>query len=464
MNKFIRKCLAVSMAVMTITSSAIPTMAATVYKDSTASVVEDISGSDVQGNDTNQNKISEYAEYSEDTSANTDVYVTQKSTFSVIAPVVAVLNGTAGEVNSGDVTYKVYGNIAADEVITVEPEASFQLDQAGKDDITCTIKGKNGTAKTEFTYADGIRNDVESALSQEYTITAENMTAGSWNGSYNTNISLEQSKAPAGYTVLYEYDLSATDADDVKAYYCVPNANTTPIEVETETTTGSANLLSSIVNLFTPMTAYATENNVIEYNGIRYELSDDDTLVINGTGEMKENVYGDLVDYKSIQIAVLNQFPDVGIYKYHGNNTEKDYYISWEENGLYPHYCSSNKEYENILYETEDEEKKLSEINNYVDTIKNEYIVSLPKSVIIKDGVTNISEKAFYNCTNLKNVTIGSSVTSIDNYAFYKCTDLQKITIPDSVISIQSNAFGFCSNLTVVEGMNSVETILNNAY
>ena len=46
--------------------------------------------------------------------------------------------------------------------------------------------------------------------------------------------------------------------------------------------------------------------------------------------------------------------------------------------------------------------------------------------VTIPDGVTNIGNYAFQNCTSLTSVTIPKSVTSIGNYAFYGC---EKLTV-----------------------------------
>ena len=191
-NKLINKIIAVSLTALTLTSSAVPAMAATDNVNSIASVAEDVSNSQKVGQDKNRAKQTKYSEYQDDTNTSTDVYVSQTSTFSVTAPVVAILNGQPDENNnySGDVKYSIKGNIASNEIVKVVPDDSLSLSQSGKNDIECSIVGKNNeVAKTEFTYADGLRAEKE--LSQEYTITTEDITAGSWHGNFNTNISLE---------------------------------------------------------------------------------------------------------------------------------------------------------------------------------------------------------------------------------------------------------------------------------
>lgn len=94
-NKFIKNTIAVSLALLTATGSIMPVMAATQNVNSVGSVAEDISNSIKVGTDTNQNKVSEYKTYSADTATSTDVYVTQTSTFSVVAPVIAIIGGVA---------------------------------------------------------------------------------------------------------------------------------------------------------------------------------------------------------------------------------------------------------------------------------------------------------------------------------------------------------------------------------
>lgn len=56
--------------------------------------------------------------------------------------------------------------------------------------------------------------------------------------------------------------------------------------------------------------------------------------------------------------------------------------------------------------------------------------------LIIGEGITDISERAFAYLDNLTEAEIGSGVKSIGKEAFYKCRALSKITIPASVTSI----------------------------
>ena len=60
--------------------------------------------------------------------------------------------------------------------------------------------------------------------------------------------------------------------------------------------------------------------------------------------------------------------------------------------------------------------------------------------VIIEDGVLNIGDYAFYECTNLKNISISKSVLSIGRGAFDGCGCLMDLSIPDSIKNIGVNA------------------------
>ena len=80
-------------------------------------------------------------------------------------------------------------------------------------------------------------------------------------------------------------------------------------------------------------------------------------------------------------------------------------------------------------------------------------------SVTIPDSVTSIGISAFDGCVALTNVTIPSSVTVIGSSAFSNCHGLTAITIPDSVTSIGAAAFSGCIGLTSVTIPDSVTSI-----
>ena len=67
------------------------------------------------------------------------------------------------------------------------------------------------------------------------------------------------------------------------------------------------------------------------------------------------------------------------------------------------------------------------------------------ESAIILDGITSIDDGMFFNCKRMVSVTIPTSVTSIGSNAFQDCIKLSSITIPDNVTSIGQNAFYGCN-------------------
>ena len=79
--------------------------------------------------------------------------------------------------------------------------------------------------------------------------------------------------------------------------------------------------------------------------------------------------------------------------------------------------------------------------------------LTIPSSITYKDQtymVTEISEKAFYNCTTLRYITLPENLKFIGSYAFYGCSSLYRTTIPANVEKIGIYAFSECNELAIL--------------
>ena len=93
---------------------------------------------------------------------------------------------------------------------------------------------------------------------------------------------------------------------------------------------------------------------------------------------------------------------------------------------------------------------------------------------MIPEGVTDIDNGTFCDCTSLTNFVIPDSVTRIGTSAFSGCVKLASIAIPDGVTSIGYNAFSGCislTSITIPDGVTSIGdwafencTSLNDVY
>ena len=84
--------------------------------------------------------------------------------------------------------------------------------------------------------------------------------------------------------------------------------------------------------------------------------------------------------------------------------------------------------------------------------------------VIIPDGVTEIGDSAFQDCSSLSSMVIPEGVTSIGMAAFKGCSSLSRIEIPSSVTSIGEGAFSNCTSLTSIAVPDSVTSIGIRAF
>lgn len=447
MNKYIKKSIAIIIATFTVLNTTIPVFA---------------------------NEANQVYSIENDTAKTNVTLEIADSEILVSLPKTVIVSGTRDNQDNlfkGHYGVKVEGDFAGNEMVSVVPDTTVELSQSGKASVDADITQN----KTQWTYN-------ESGEIAQGEISTCDLSAGMWNGTFNFNVSLDK-YIPEGYTVLYKYDLSATESDNVAAFYCVPNENTSPIEVKEET---SSPITSAIKSLFTPMTAFASEETtVIESNGIRYELSDRDTLVISGQGKMKANVYQDLVKTDIIKEKVAEQFPNiaevswngwandftVGTIKDKNYNTDNLEYVSyWNTNSIYPETINkaniirNSNGYDEYDCDTRHKDAEMyQEVCTYIDSIKEEYIISMPKKVVINEGISNISSYAFYNCTTLEEITIPNTVTNIDFDALAK-TSIKKLVVPNSVTTIEDCAFWGNTALTDVTLSENLKKLGVNAF
>ena len=71
------------------------------------------------------------------------------------------------------------------------------------------------------------------------------------------------------------------------------------------------------------------------------------------------------------------------------------------------------------------------------------------KEVKLEEGIKNISESAFYECTNLAKTNVPSTVDSIGRYAYYGCDNLRNLTISSMQCKIPDNPNTISSFATI---------------
>ena len=76
----------------------------------------------------------------------------------------------------------------------------------------------------------------------------------------------------------------------------------------------------------------------------------------------------------------------------------------------------------------------------------------------------SVGSYAFSECTSLKDVKLPTTLASIGSYAFYKCSSLPQVVIPEGVKTIGNNSFQYCNTLESVTIPSTVENISRNTF
>ena len=193
-NKILSLCMAAIMAVSVIPMTAFA-----------SSSVGSTSADTTVGEDTAQGAKTQYSEVGM-SDTQTKVYLTVEDKDLIASlPTTIIVSGTPTTEGKyvGNYSVGVSGDMSGDKVVTIEPEsANVTLKQKGKNDKSASISQK----QTEFN-SDDFKNKTRTAG----TVTADSLTAGSWNGTFNFNISYQQVQ----YSYYSSIELAANDANNM---------------------------------------------------------------------------------------------------------------------------------------------------------------------------------------------------------------------------------------------------------
>lgn len=84
--------------------------------------------------------------------------------------------------------------------------------------------------------------------------------------------------------------------------------------------------------------------------------------------------------------------------------------------------------------------------------------------LVIPEGVTEIKDYAFANCSGFTTITIPDGVLSIGKCAFRYCDKMTSVNLGETVKSIGANAFEYCKKLATVKVPDSVEDLAGGVF
>ena len=87
----------------------------------------------------------------------------------------------------------------------------------------------------------------------------------------------------------------------------------------------------------------------------------------------------------------------------------------------------------------------------------------MPSEIVIPEGITEIGEGVFMDCTQIEKVTLPSTLKVIGAGAFKDCTNLKEINIPYGVTTIGERAFENCTSVYMILP-DTVTTIGDGAF
>lgn len=161
------------------------------------------------------------------------------------------------------------------------------------------------------------------------------------------------------------------------------------------------------------------------------------TVYIRGTGAMEESIYKHFISTENYLNAIKTLFED-----YYGIDVDLVYDESLDD------IIAIDETLKVVAHETGEPLSLTEEMRNMIDP--RAFLAYSPTTIVIEEGITNISDYAFICCANIETVVLPSTIEAIGICAFEYCDRLTSIVIPENA-AIGQEAFAYCDSLANVQ-------------
>lgn len=220
--------------------------------------------------------------------------------------------------------------------------------------------------------------------------------------------------------------------------------------------------------------SYANDNHIPFIEDAFSGATGECTWKVTGAGGLVISGYGNMEDYlvggqpwrnkKITSVNIKNGVTGIGDYAFYLLPDLKSMMIPESVTHVGKLLCSNCEQLTCIRIAPDNPTFDSRDNCSAIIETKSGRLVAGCSNTVIPNGVTSISDYAFYGCEKLSDVLIPDTVTSIGNYAFYGCGYLRSVIIPFSVTSVGRYAFYNCDNLWNVFVSDSVTDIGEAAF
>ena len=443
-----KRILSASLAAVIGLSSVVPAFAAVTpadgllnatgeYANSTGSIVADKDAVDINGvvgKDTTQGKYSQYdtvvdgypGTTMDETKSEVNVYATVAPSYSIKIPKTIILSASG----LGLYDIGVKGDMTGAQVLTIRPddkiadttETDFYMSEQNafvgkKDDIVAVVE----QSKTEWVWSDINKSDY-TWLAEAGKITAEDISAGSWAGTFDFVISMNIEEPVSSTT---NYTKEEVDTNE----RLIPIGKTDPYNV--------------IVEFNEDYTEVAITKNGENSDGLMMSWVDEESGDLTGVSPLLEkastleviNVENGVVNIGGGMMANMDGFASVY------SNIDPNIDANTPEGEL---YFKENYNFSALSA------NPLMDFGDFALTTLN----------INGNTVTEIGMFSFIGCNNLKNINLNDDITLICDAAFMICNLETLGKLPENLEHIGSCAFmysgikylEFGSKISVIDG------------